>query len=383
MYTRKGNIPRKRHTQFLKEDGSLYYEEHISREGFSFDYSNVYHIMMPTRISSIGLFSPFGDHSNPTKHRARHLKTGNLELSGDAIQSRYLVCYNDDILIYKSHTDKNMEYLYRSGHFDELYYVQDGEGTVRTNFGNLEYKKGDYLVLPRGVIYKIKINNPSKFLIIESKSPIEIPSKYRSRNGQLLEHAPFCERDIILPNFIDPINKEIETLVKVRINSGIQEYFYKNHPFDIVGYDGYYYPWKLNINDFEPITGSIHQPPPVHQTFSASGFVICSFVSRIFDYHPDSIPAPYPHSNLDSDELIFYSMGDFMSRRGIEVESITYHPMGLPHGPQPGKYEESIGKHKTEELAVMIDTFSPINFILNEQSKEIDDYQYPLSWAKE
>ena len=199
----------------------------------------------------------------------------------------------------------------------------------------------------------------------------------------MLEHAPYCERDIVLPDYKDPIDDTSDTLVKVRLDQGIQEYTYGNHPFDIVGYDGYYFPWKFNINDFEPITGSIHQPPPVHQTFSANGFVVCSFVSRLFDYHPESVPAPYPHSNLDSDEVIFYSQGDFMSRKGIDTESITLHPMGLPHGPQPGKYEDSIGKERTDELAVMIDTFSPLRVVSSKLNKGIDDKQYPFSWIKE
>ena len=383
QYMKRGLIPKKRHTQLKKKDGALYYEEHISREGFSYIYSNVYHLRMPTRVKSIGKLSPLFFDSNPLTHRARHLITGGLEISGDAISSRNLLLYNNDILIHKAHPDKSMEYLYRNGHFDELYYIQEGAGTLHTNFGDIGYSKGDYIVIPRGVIYRLNVNNNTRCLIIESKGPIEIPQKYRSRNGQMLEHAPYCERDIVLPDYKDPIDDTSDTLVKVRLDQGIQEYTYGNHPFDIVGYDGYYFPWKFNINDFEPVTGSIHQPPPVHQTFSANGFVVCSFVSRLFDYHPESVPAPYPHSNLDSDEVIFYSKGDFMSRKGIGIESITLHPMGLPHGPQPGKYEDSIGKERTDELAVMIDTFSPLRVVSSKLNKAIDDKQYPFSWIKE
>ena len=383
QYIKRGLIPKKRHTQLKKKDGTLYYEEHISREGFSYIYSNVYHLRMATRIKSIGKLSPLDFGSSPRTHRARHLITGGLEISGDAISSRNLLLYNNDLLIHKAHPDKNMEYLFRNGHFDELYYIQKGAGTLHTNFGDICYSEGDYLVIPRGVIYRLNVNNKTRCLIIESKGPIEIPSKYKSRDGQMLEHAPYCERDIVLPDYKDPVDDTSDTLVKVRLDQGIQEYTYSNHPFDIVGYDGYYFPWKLNINDFEPITGSIHQPPPVHQTFSANGFVVCSFVSRLFDYHPESVPAPYPHSNLDSDEVIFYSKGDFMSREGIDTESITLHPMGLPHGPQPGKYEDSIGKERTDELAVMIDTFSPLRVVSSKLNKGIDDKRYPFSWIKE
>ena len=383
QYIKRGLIPKKRHTQIRNKNGELYFEEHISREGFSYIYSNVYHLRMPTRVKSIGSLSNLAYNSKMISHRARHLMTANLNIHGDAITSRNLLLYNNDLLIYKSHPSESMNYLYRNGHFDELYYIQEGRGVLYTNFGDLSFSDGDYIIVPRGVIYRFEIHSKVRCLIIESKAPIEIPSRYRSRNGQMLEHAPYCERDMVLPDFKDPIDDESDTLIKVRLDSGIQEYIYANHPFDLVGYDGYYFPWKLNINDFEPITGSIHQPPPVHQTFSAKGFVVCSFVSRLFDYHPESIPAPYPHSNLDSDEVIFYSKGDFMSRKGIHSESITLHPMGLPHGPQPGKYEESIGKKMTDELAVMIDTFKPLNVASSKINKAIDDKEYPLSWLKE
>jgi homogentisate 1,2-dioxygenase len=222
------------------------------------------------------------------------------------------------------------------------------------------------------------IDNECKILVVESNRPVETPERYRNKFGQLLEHSPFCERDICTPKLTDAINEMGEFLVKVRVNDGIQEIVYGHHPFDVVGWDGYYFPWIFNINDFEPIVGSIHQPPPVHQVFQSEGFVICSFVSRLFDFHPNAIPAPYPHSNVDSDEFIFYSLGDFMSRTGIEAESISYHPMGLPHGPQPGKYEDSIGKEKTEELAVMIDTFKPLH--VASSLSQIDDKEYHKSW---
>ena len=271
-----------------------------------------------------------------------------------------------------------MDSFYRNAHFDEMIYIQSGMGAINTNFGDLELREGDYVIIPRGVIWKLKIEESISCLLVESKGPIETPNRYRNRFGQLLEHSPFCERDIRVPILKDPIDKKGTFQVNVRTVKGLQEMYYSHHPFDLVGWDGYYFPWIFNINDFEPITGSIHQPPPVHQTFQSKGFVICSFVSRLFDYHKDAIPSPYPHSNVDSDEVIFYSMGDFMSRKGIGTESITYHPMGLPHGPQPGKYEASIGKKKTDELAVMIDTFKPLN--ITENSLKIEDKNYHLSW---
>jgi len=230
------------------------------------------------------------------------------------------------------------------------------------------------MVIPRGVIWQMSPSETVRMLVIESAGPVETPNRYRNRFGQLMEHSPFCERDIQAPQLQEPINNKNECRVKVKTLHGIQEYTYAHHPCDVVGWDGYYFPWKISIHDFEPIVGSIHQPPPVHQTFQGQGFVICSFVPRLFDFHPDSIPAP----NVDSDEVIYYSRGDFMSRQGIQKESITLHPMGLPHGPQPGKYQSSIGKKKTDELAVMIDTFKPLN--VTKSALKIDDADYPLSW---
>ena len=377
LYISQGNIPNKRHTQHRDEDGKLFYEEHISHKGFSSIYSNVYHQKMPTEVTGVGDFVPIEITEFNGKHKNRHFFTRRLSHSGDAITSRRILFFNDDLSIYKSHINKKMEYLYKNSHHDELLYVQSGRAVFSSNFGEMNLISGDYLIIPRGVIWKMDIEEDLSCLIVESSCPIEPPSRYRNRDGQFMEHSPFCERDILIPQLKNP---EIGSNVKLksRLSGGIQEYTLKNHPFDLIGWDGYYYPWKLNINDFEPITGSIHQPPPVHQTFQSAGFVICSFVSRLFDFHPDSIPAPYPHSNVDSDELIFYSMGNFMSRNGIEEESITLHPAGITHGPHPGKYEESIGKKETEELAVMIDTFKPLK--IADSLSEIEDKNYYLSW---
>ena len=378
FYQSKGLIPNKRHTLFKRDTDSIYYEELISRKGFSGIYSNVYHLRMPTKINKLGKIHPINIKSIKGKHQARHIQTQIISNQGDIIYDRIPLMFNEDLIIYKSHVNKNMDSFYRNAHFDEMFYVQSGSGTLFTNFGNLKLNKGDYVIIPSGVIWKLEIDSLMNILIIESKGAIETPSRYRNEFGQLLEHSPFCERDIRVPDLQAPIDLESTFKIDVRTINGLQEMYYNHHPFDLVGWDGYYFPWVFNINDFEPITGSIHQPPPVHQTFKSNSFVICSFVSRMFDYHKDAIPAPYPHSNVDSDEVIFYSKGDFMSRKGIGLESITYHPMGLPHGPQPGKYEASIGKKWTDELAVMIDTFKPLHITQN--AIDIEDKKYHLSW---
>jgi len=378
FYHKQGKIPAKRHTAFKKEDGSIYYEELVSREGFSGMYSNLYHLQRPTKISKVGELIKQELIKAESKHRARHITTANLKSSGDALSARMPLFFNPDITISVATITENMEYCYRNGTADEVLYIQSGEGKLISNFGTIQIKPGDYMVIPRGVIWQMSPSETVRMLVIESAGPVETPNRYRNRFGQLMEHSPFCERDIQAPQLQEPINNKNECRVKVKTLHGIQEYTYAHHPCDVVGWDGYYFPWKISIHDFEPIVGSIHQPPPVHQTFQGQGFVICSFVPRLFDFHPDSIPAPYPHSNVDSDEVIYYSRGDFMSRQGIQKESITLHPMGLPHGPQPGKYQSSIGKKKTDELAVMIDTFKPLN--VTKSALKIDDADYPLSW---
>ena len=379
FYQNRGKTPPKRHTVF-KYNNKMCFEELVSREGFSSMYTNLYHLHMPTTISKVDTFHSINISKSNKKHQAQHIKTFDSTSSGDAVTARVPLLFNDDLIISTVCVDSEMSFLYRNGYFDELLYVQYGKGVLSTNYGDLCYKEGDYIVIPRGVIWQLNHDEKTKLLVIESVKPIETPSKYRNKFGQLLESSPFCERDIVTPTLKEPIDDKNDYLVRVRVNDGIQDYIYDHHPFDVVGWDGYYFPWIFNINNFEPIVGSIHQPPPVHQTFASQNFVICSFVSRLFDFHKDAIPAPYPHSNVDSDEVIFYSAGDFMSRKGISNESITYHPMGLPHGPQPGKYEESIGKKKTEELAVMIDTFKPLK--LTKDALKLGDEEYPLSWKK-
>ncbi len=388
IYQKQGIIPPKRHTVFSKPGAAgsskiypqIYYEELISREGFSSVYSNLYHLRMPTRVKKMGAFIQGKTLSEAVGHSVRHVKTFEVKKGGDAISARMPLFFNSDVVISKAHPNQSMSYLYRNGHFDELLYIQSGSGVLKSQYGDLVFKKGDYLVIPRGVVWKLEHASPVSLLVVESVGPIQTPKRYRNQHGQLLEHSPYCERDIRTPVLTGAIDQEGDFLVRVKLQTGTQDLVYAHHPFDVVGWDGFHFPWAFNIGDFEPVVGSIHQPPPVHQTFEAPGFVVCSFVSRLFDFHPHAIPAPYPHSNVDSDEILFYSEGNFMSRKGIFQESITYHPMGLPHGPQPGRYEESIGKKSTEELAVMIDTFQPLKFVADAEA--VEDKAYPLSWME-
>ena len=379
FYQKRGDIPTKRHTQFRDDSGNLYWEELISREGFSHMYSNVYHVYPPTSVEAVGELKKYNLKAVDQTHRHHHIRTANLESDGDAISSRIPLFFNSDVVISKAHVKESMKSLYRNGNADEVLFIHTGSGIFKSNFGNMALTAGDYLVIPRGVIWQIDVKEDMRILVTESSSPIETPTRYRNKFGQLLEHSPFSERDIRTPDFVGPVD-DSPMDVEVKLRHGIQTYGYQHHPFDIVGWDGYYFPYIFNINDFMPITGKIHQPPPVHQTFQANGFVICSFVPRPFDYHDQSVPAPYAHSNVDSDEIIYYVEGNFMSRKGINEQSISYHPMGLPHGPQPGKIEESLGAKETNELAVMIDTFKPLN--MTEAALNVDDEDYPYSWIE-
>ena len=379
FYQKRGEIPNKRHIQFRDNSGNLYWEELISREGFSHMYSNVYHIHPPTGVEAVGQFKKKELIATDKTHRHHHIRTANLDSNGDAISSRIPLFFNSDVVISKAHVNESMDSLYRNGNADEVLFIHTGSGKLKSNFGNLAVTPGDYVVIPRGVIWQIDVKEDMRILVTESSTPIETPTRYRNKFGQLLEHSPFSERDIRTPDFVGPVD-DSPIDVEVKLHQGIQIYGYQHHPFDLVGWDGYYFPYIFNINDFMPITGKIHQPPPVHQTFQAHGFVICSFVPRLFDYHDESVPAPYAHSNVDSDEIIYYAEGEFMSRKDIESESVSYHPMGLPHGPQPGKIEESLGAKETNELAVMIDTFKPLN--MTEAALTVDDEDYPYSWIE-
>lgn len=382
-YHRLGDIPAKRHTQFRQPDGSLYKEELVSSKGFSGIYSNLYHINMPTRIKSLGEPIKYG-----TKIlegyglKQTHLNTSKIETTGaDYLDARKVLFMNADVsMAICSPTTRSMNYFYKNADGDEVLFVHDGSGVLISQFGKLEFRKGDYVVIPRTVIYKLEFNSgPNRLLIIESATPIETPRRYRNELGQLEEHAPFCERDIRPPHELITDNSKGNFLVKIKKQGFLHQYLYEHSPLDIVGWDGFLWPYAFSIHEFEPITGRIHLPPPVHQTFQSQGFVICSFVPRLFDYHPLAIPAPYNHSNIDSDEVLYYAEGNFMSRRGIERGSFTLHPGGIPHGPHPGTVEKSLGAKETKELAVMLDTFRPLH--LTEDALPFVDTNYPMSWT--
>ena len=380
FYQSRGQLPNKRHIQFRDDDGNLYWEELISREGFSHIYSNVYHIHPPTVVKKVGDIVPVEMEAWEQEHRHHHIQTRKLKSLGDSISSRIPLFFNTDVILSKANAVDSMDYLYRNGHHDECLFVHGGKGTLKTNFGSLNLAYGDYAIIPRGVIWQLDVIEPLELFITETAGPIETPNRYRNKLGQLLEHSPYSERDIKTPVLGEP-QPDGPIEVKVRLAQGLQSYEYKHHPFDVVGWDGYYFPWVFNVNDFMPITGKVHQPPPVHQVFQAPGLVICNFVPRLFDYHPEAVPAPYAHSNVDSDEILYYVAGDFMSRKGMEKGSITYHPAGLPHGPQSGKIEASLGAKEANEIAVMVDTFKPLK--MTKAAGSIDDPEYPLSWLDE
>jgi homogentisate 1,2-dioxygenase len=382
-YHRLGTIPPKRHTQFRQPDGSLYKEELVSSEGFSSIYSTLYHINPPTRIKAIGEQVKYGPKRvEDYSLRQTHLNTSKVSATGsDYLSARKVLLANNDCSIsICSPTQLKMDYFYKNAEGDEVLFVHDGSGYLISQFGKLAIRQGDYIVIPRTVIYKLEFDKgPLRLLIIESASPVETVKRYRNELGQLLEHSPYCERDIRPPQELFVDTTKGDYLMKIKKQGYLHQYIYDYSPLDIVGWDGFLWPYAFSIHDFEPITGRIHQPPPVHQTFQAHNFVICSFVPRLFDYHPLAIPAPYNHSNIDSDEVLYYAEGNFMSRRGIERGSFTLHPGGLPHGPHPGTVEKSIGAKETHELAVMIDTFKPL--YLTTDSMEFLDKNYPMSWT--
>lgn len=387
FYHRLGELPHKRHTQFRQPDGSLYREQVMGTRGFEGIQSIVYHRRAPTAVLKVEDRGPASiELEEPGALRHRHFRTAQLRPAGDPITGRQPLLHNGDVTMSIAlptepmTTAEGWPYFYRNGQGDELIFVHEGEGRLESIFGTLPFRRGDYLVIPIGTTYRIVSGSPARLLVFEARGSIETPRRYRNEHGQLLEHSPYCERDIRVPQELASHDETGEFAVLVRSRDRFTLHTLDHHPLDAVGWDGYLYPWALNIEDFEPITGRLHQPPPVHQTFKGPNFVVCSFVPRKFDYHPLAIPAPYNHSNVDSDEVLYYVEGNFMSRKGIEEASITLHPSGLPHGPHPGAAEASIGKEGTEELAVMMDTFHPLQ--VARAAARIEDEKYPFSWIE-
>lgn len=384
FYHKLGQIPHKRHTVFRQPDGSLYQEQLFGTIGFDGMSSLLYHVHPPTMVKNILPSIDVSPQIAVDKNmKAINLKGFSVPPKADYLESRVPVLVNSDVHIVLAAPQKSLtEYFYKNADADEVIFVHQGTGKLRTFLGNIDFSYGDYLVIPRGMIYQISFDTPdNRLFIVESYRPVHTPKRYRNWFGQLLEHSPFCERDFRPPSELETHNEKGDFLLKVKKEGMLHQYVYASHPFDVIGWDGYNFPYAFSIHDFEPITGRVHQPPPVHQTFETDAFVICSFCPRLYDYHPQSIPAPYNHSNIDSDEVLYYVDGDFMSRNHVEKGMITLHPAGIPHGPHPGAYERSIGQKETLELAVMVDTFKPLK--VTKQALEIENAGYYKSWINE
>lgn len=383
IYHKLGEIPRKRHTQFRKPNGDLYYEQLFGTVGFDGMSTNMYHEQRPTQVKEIrrqySVAPKIAIANNIQSYKLRGFEVAPQD---DFLESRKIVLTNSDCHIVLAAPRKSTtDYFYKNTDSDEVIFIHKGTGKLRTMLGNLDFSYGDYLVVPRGMIYKIDFDTEdNRLFIVESHRPVYTPKQYRNWFGQLLEHSPFCERDIRRPEELETNNEKGEFIIKIKKKDEIFEMVYASHPFDVIGYDGYNYPYAFSIHDFEPITGRIHLPPPIHQTFETDAFVICSFVPRLYDYHPLSIPAPYNHSNIDADEVLYYVDGDFMSRNDVKPGNISLHPAGIPHGPHPGAAERSIGKKETLELAVMVDTFKPL--MVTEEAMGIADDTYYQSWLE-
>ncbi len=383
IYHSLGKIPHKRHTTFEQPTGGLYYEQLFGTIGFSGMSSILYHVHRPTQVRAIHEPIDVKPRSAVSNNmHARLLKGFDVHPQDDFLDSRTPILMNSDLCISLAAPRQSVsDYFYKNTDADELLFIHEGSGTLKTLLGNISFAYGDYLLIPRGMIYQIQFDTQSnRLLIIESNRPFYTPKRYRNHFGQLLEHAPFCERDYKLPGDLETHDEKGEFLLKIKKQGLLHQLTYATHPFDVVGWDGYNFPYGFSILDFEPITGRIHQPPPVHQTFETDACVVCSFVPRLFDYHPAAIPAPYNHSNIDSDEVLYYVDGDFMSRNQMARGHLTLHPAGIPHGPAPGAYERSIGQKETQELAVMIDTFQPLQ--LTQAALHIDDGKYYKSWLE-
>lgn len=383
IYHKLGKIPPKRHTQFEKPDGSLHYEQLFGTIGFDGMSSLLYHLQRPTQVKEVVSTVDVAPKA-AIQHNMHSRKFIGWDVApqDDFLDSRKTLLFNNDVHVGVAAPRKSLtEYFYKNADADEMLFIHKGTGKLRTQLGNIEFEYGDYLIIPRGMIYQIEFDTEdNRILYAESFHPIYTPKRYRNWFGQLLEHSPFCERDYKLPMELETHDATGDFVMKVKKQSQLHTLTYASHPFDVVGWDGYNFPYGFSIHNFEPITGRVHQPPPVHQTFETSAFVICSFCPRLYDYHPKAIPAPYNHSNIDSDEVLYYVDGDFMSRNNIGPGYLTLHPAGIPHGPHPGAYERSIGQTVTEELAVMIDTFKPLQ--VTQAALDIDDGKYYQSWLE-
>ena len=380
-YHSLGKIPPKRHTVFKDAEGHFLYEELFGTVGFDGMSTLLYHTQRPTQVKKImASYSVAPQIAVEKNMKSISLKGFEVPPEDDYLKSRIPVLVNGDCQISLAAPRKSLTtYFYKNTDADEVIFVHKGSGKLRTMLGNIDFEYGDYLVIPRGMICQIDFDSEdNRLFIVESKSPVYTPKRYRNWFGQHLEHSPFCERDIHPPGELETFNELGDFMMKVKKQDTIHEYIYAAHPFSVVGWDGYNFPYKFSIHDFEPITGRVHLPPPIHQTFETAGFVICSFVPRLYDYHPQAVPAPYNHSNIDSDEVLYYVDGDFMSRNNIEKGQVTLHPAGIPHGPHPGAMERSIGKKETQELAVMVDTFKPL--MVTEAAMKLADNDYYKSW---
>ncbi len=378
-YVARGQLPPKKHTQFRSPGNELYCEEVFGTCGFSGIASILYHLHPPTVMREITGMTPLEYAAEPAGAlHHRHFFTGRIATEGDLVSSRRYLLKNDDVLVGVGETAKSMTAFYRNSDGDELLFVQDGSGVLHSPFGDLAVAPGDYVVIPSGMLYRMEIQERMRFIVFEAYGPIELPSRYLNSAGQISEQAPFSERDFHVPEGADPVDESGEFVVQVKKRDRVSTYVYAHHPFDVVGWDGYLYPYTFNISDFQPMTGAIHLPPTIHQTFQGPNIAICSFVPRLFDYHPRAVPVSYFHSNIDTDEVLYYVRGNFMSRRGIESGSLTLHPAGIPHGPQPGAIEASLGKSSTDELAVMMDAFRPLTVLRPANSVEDDNYTF--SW---
>ncbi|HRF99472.1 MAG TPA: homogentisate 1,2-dioxygenase [Bacteroidia bacterium] len=383
IYHKLGNIPQKRHTVFQSPQGKHYYEQLFGTEGFSGHSSLLYHVHRPTQVKEIlKSYSVQPKIAIEKNIKSLLLKGFEIKPVADFLESRKTVLINGDCAIgLAAPTESLTKYFYKNADADEMIFIHKGKGKLKTFMGNINFEYGDYLIIPRGMIYQIEFETKeNRLFYVESFAPYYTPKRYKSSSGQLLEHSPFCERDFKLPTELETHDEKGDFIIKIKKEGMMHEVVYATHPFDVVGWDGYNFPYGFSIHNFEPITGRVHQPPPVHQTFETSTFVVCSFVPRLYDYHPQAIPAPYNHSNIDSDEVLYYVDGDFMSRNNIEQGHITLHPKGIPHGPAPGAMERSIGQTVTQELAVMVDTFRPL--MVTEEAMGIDDGKYYKSWVE-